>query len=494
MYNALALRGTIAPGETEKFAVNGVFDLQDMVHWKAVEPSPVAAQELLSRDAEKDYALAHAEWKKLAQVVARFTTPDAVLNRLLVKGMLDGYELTKRWKGQYIAIDSSCYRCQWDDTSMKWIYALDLMGDHLTAERLFDTVFARQGQRKPAGTRTCEGCFSDVTNIERDGSDASWASCNGWAIWAIARHARLANDKQWLEKHKKQILDGYEWIRRERAYSKEKPDNPCAGLIYGKFVCDMPGGEGYFTYTDAISYLGIHEAGLLMKEWGYPESEEVLREADAYRRDIVAAVDRLTDKSTDPWFIPWNLSNPKLDHVYLSGVCGPINLAYGGVLPRTDPRIDHVIRWNIDRTHKGSPERSATNSMFYSQDLAITLLELGREEEFLRMFYTVLAANISPETLTTFEWWNNTQPHLHSVASMVRMARTMLIQERDDALYLLQGTPRRWYEQGKEIVISETPTTFGPLSLRTRSELNDNRIHIQLDLCVSTVSCFRTQK
>ena len=76
----------------------------------------------------------------------------------------------------------------------KWFYALDLMGDHTTAERLLDTVFARQGQRKPAGTRTREGCFSDVTNITGDGSKASWASCNGWALWAMAEHARLAHD------------------------------------------------------------------------------------------------------------------------------------------------------------------------------------------------------------------------------------------------------------------------------------------------------------
>ena len=77
--------------------------------------------------------------------------------------------------------------------------------------------------------------------------------------------------------------------------------------------------------------------------------------------------------------------------------------------------------------------------MFYSQDLAITLLELGRDEEFLRMFYTILAANISPDTLTTFEWWNNTQPHLHSISSMIRMARTRLIQERDGALWVATG-------------------------------------------------------
>jgi hypothetical protein len=485
LYNVIAVRGTIPPGEHRTIAACGVFDFQGMIHWKA-EPVKVAEEELIGRDWKKDNEAARQEWEHLANGIGRIKTPDETLNRIIVKGMLDGYELTKRWKGQTICIDSVCYRCQWDDTSMKWFYALDLMGDHATAASLLETVFARQGQRKPAGTHSREGCFSDVTNIERDGSDASWASCNGWALWAIAQHARLANEKSWLLSHKKQILAGFDWIRRERAFSKEKPDNPCAGLINGKFVCDMPdewgpGGVGYFTYTDAINYLGIHEIGLLFKEWKISEGDEILREAEDYRKDIVTAVERLTDKSTDPWFVPWDLSAPKLDHLYFNGVCGPINLTYAGVLPRTDPMIDHVIRWNIDKTHHGSPEKSATANMFYSQDLAITLLEQGREEEFLRMFYSILAANISPQTLTTFEWWNNTQPHLHSVASMIRMARTMLVQERDDALYLLQGVPRRWLEQGKTIEILQAPTNYGNFSLTTHSEIANNQITIKLE-------------
>ena len=121
------------------------------------------------------------------------------------------------------------------------------------------------------------------------------------------------------------------------------------------------------------------------------------------------------------------------------------------MLSRDDPRIAHVIRWNIDHVHKGSPEESATASMFYSQDLAIVLLEQGRVEEFLRMFYTILAANVSHQTLTTCEWRSNTQPHIHSISSLIRMFRTMMVQERDGGLYLLQGTPRRWLEDNQEI-------------------------------------------
>ena len=429
----------------------------------------------------------------LSQSVRRFVTPDSILNRIVDKAMLDGYFLTKRWNGRSIVFDSVCYRCQWDDASTKWFYALDLMGDHATSRRLLDTVFARQGQRKPAGTRTREGCFSDVTNLTGDGSAASWTSCNGWALWAMAEHARLANDRAWLAAHKKTILDGCAWIVRERHFSKEKPNDPCAGLIYGKFVCDMPdqggvSGVGYFTYNDAISYVGLHKAAQLLVDWGHAEGTPLLAEAERYRQDIVAAVDRLTDKSRDPWYVPWVLHAPKHEDAYLNGVCGPINLAFGGVLSRDDPRIQHVIRWNIDRTYKGSPEASATANMFYSQDLACVLLEQGRVEDFLRMFYTILAANISHQTLTTCEWRSNTQPHVHSISSLVRMFRTMLIQERDESLVLLQGAPRRWLEPDQQIRITEAPTWYGPLSLHAGSAADGNvQVRLQVPSRLGTV-------
>ena len=120
--------------------------------------------------------------------------------------------------------------------------------------------------------------------------------------------------------------------------------------------------------------------------------------------------------------------------------------------------------------------------MFYSQDLAITLLEQGRVEEFLRMFYTILAANVSHQTLTTCEWRSNTQPHAHSISSLIRMFRTMMVQERDGGLYLLQGTPRRWLEDNQEINVRELPTWYGPLSLHCVSHVGSGKVRLRLQV------------
>jgi acyl-CoA thioesterase-1 len=157
------------------------------------------------------------------------------------------------------------------------------------------------------------------------------------------------------------------------------------------------------------------------------------------------------------------------------------------VVSRDDERISHVLRWIIDQTHRGSLESYAIGvtspgegSIFYAEELAQVLLEQGRVRDFLRIFYTLLASDISHETLTTCEWKGNTQPHVHSISGLVHMLRTMLLQERDGALYLLQGMPRAWLEQGKEIVIRDAPTWYGPISLHCTSAVDEGRVTIAL--------------
>lgn len=494
IFNTLAVHGEIRAGEKVRIIFNRRFDFPGALHWGPGPQVIVKPDTLTKRSPDKALKAASETWAAMSRRISRFETPDAVVNNIVRKAMLDGYFLTKRWEGRHIVFDSVCYRCQWDDSSTKWFYALDLMGDHITSEYLLETVFARQGQRKPDGTHTHKGCFSDVTNTQRDGSDASWASCNGWALWSMAEHARLTQNSYWLDKHKQQILEGCHWIIRERQFSMAKAGNPCAGLLYGKFVCDMPNkgkasGIGYFTYTDAISYMGLHHIGRLLSDWGHPEGQPLLEEAENYRKDIIAAVDRLTDKTQDPWYIPFDLSAPRYRNRYLYDVCGPINLAATGeALSCEDVRIQNVIRWIIDRTHQGSLEeatagvkgRPSVGAMFYSQDLAIMLLELGRVEDFLRIFYSLLPADISHETLTTCEWRRNTQPHVHSISSLIRMFRTMMIQERDGALFMLQGIPRRWLEDGKVVRIVEAPTWYGTVSLECSSNLKNRLVRVGL--------------
>lgn len=62
------------------------------------------------------------------------------------------------------------------------------------------------------------------------------------------------------------------------------------------------------------------------------------------------------------------------------------------------------------------------------------------------------------------------------------MFRTMLVQERDGALVLLQGTPRRWLAPGQEIHLRSAPTWYGPLSLHAPSTTSGKSVAVRLEL------------
>jgi len=228
----------------------------------------------------------------------------------------------------------------------------------------------------------------------------------------MAQHARLANDRPWLLAHKKQILDGANWISREKGlFPSWCPKNPCAGLNPGQ-VCVRhadewgPGRRGILHLHRCHQFHGTSRDGrCCSRNGGQPEGDDILREAEAYRKDIIAAVDRLTDKVDRSVFHSvGSEALRKLDHAYLNGVCGPINLAYAGraAAERSADRSCHPLEYRADAPWKvpsGRPGQHVSNK----PDLGDYALELGREEEFLRMFYTILGRKTRrPIRWTTF--------------------------------------------------------------------------------------------
>src|SRR5262249_4721850 len=53
---------------------------------------------------------------------------------------------------------------------------------------------------------------------------------------------------------------------------------------------------------------------------------------------------------------------------------------------------------------------------------------------------------------------------------------------RADTLRLCFATPRRWLEDGKEIVVERAPTQFGDVSFHIKSDLKHNRVSAEIDL------------
>ena len=57
------------------------------------------------------------------------------------------------------------------------------------------------------------------------------------------------------------------------------------------------------------------------------------------------------------------------------------------------------------------------------------------------------------------------QPHLHSLAQLLRVVRMLLVQEEGDTLWLARATPREWLAPGQRLEVRRAATIFGFVSL-----------------------------
>ena len=70
-----------------------------------------------------------------------------------------------------------------------------------------------------------------------------------------------------------------------------------------------------------------------------------------------------------------------------------------------------------------------------------------------------------------FEWCALPQPHLHSLAQLLRVVRMLLVQEEGDTLWLARATPREWLARGKMLRVSRAATIFGRVSFTISSTI-----------------------
>jgi hypothetical protein len=128
------------------------------------------------------------------------------------------------------------------------------------------------------------------------------------------------------------------------------------------------------------------------------------------------------------------------------------------------------------------------------------LLERDEPDRALITFYGKLAQGMTRDTfidgessgiepLDPFGRQMGLPPNSAANASFLLLLRYMLIQDYDfdddgraDTLRLCFATPRRWLEDGKEIVVERAPTQFGNVSFQIKSDLKHNRVTAEIDM------------
>src|SRR4051812_1210063 len=270
--------------------------------------------------------------------------------------------------------------------------------------------------------------------------------------------------------------------------------------------------------ANANCWRGLRDMSLVLEDIGdTDQAEKLAKVAAEYRKNILAAVDKSMDRSVDPPFMPIALGEePIHDPITGTRLGSYWNLVvsqvlFSGVFPAHSQIAGDILRYIQTRgglcmgmircqSVRGAWMNVQQIDDLYTTRYVQTLLERDEPDRALITFYGKLAQGMTRDTfidgessgiepLDQFGRQMGLPPNSAANAQFLLMLRYMLVQDYDttddgraDTLRLCFATPRRWLEDGKEIVVERAPTQFGNVSFRIKSDLKHNRVTAEIDL------------
>jgi hypothetical protein len=330
---------------------------------------------------------------------------------------------------------------------------------------------------------------------------------------------RLTRDRRWLAAIAPRLREAAEATLRElRQGGKGARPGLLPRRIYGGDV-DTP---AHSFPENALRWRGLHDTAWALRELGLPaEAARLQREADAYRRRLLALADELLDRGSDPPFLPvaFDLGegaarrareptyaflgrNVTARHLWeflgnYWNIIAPASLE-AGVFPAGDDRAAWIPDFMEARggVAAGLARFTLGVDAIYGKGYAESLLQRGRREAFWTALSGMLAHGMSPDVYSApevggifplrtsnrtmwrehqralwswgFQGWEHAEGDALAAGPGValQLLRAALIREEEDGtLLLLSGAPRHWFTPGKRVVIRGAPTAFGVISL-----------------------------
>ena len=272
-----------------------------------------------------------------------------------------------------------------------------------------------------------------------------------------------------------------------------------------------PGTQEYC--GNAWCWAGLNQVSIALKELGGDFKKEGIRlqkEADLYRADILASMDRATIKEKDIIFIPLDIAHKKPFEHMLESTEG---FYYGWISSRmleseifniADERMPLFLNFFENRNGiiLGLTRMRGNNGLGYtahfSAGYGISNLRMGKLDRSLLNFYGMLSYGMARNLYSTQEhdhfiegkndsWYYARQPHLHSTSELIRITNKMLLHEERDQLWIAHGVPKKWLEDGKVIEVKNAQTCFGPLSYTIKSNVSEGTIKAEIK-CSSSIN------
>jgi hypothetical protein len=339
--------------------------------------------------------------------------------------------------------------------------------------------------------------------------------------WALIEHYRLTGDKEWFQAAAPRIKANAEWMLRQRRVVKDMVPGSdrlwCKGLQPALQVTPDSGGLWMQFYEcEAYYWVSVANFAEALATIDPAEGARLKAEAEAYRKDLLAAVERsialspvvpvrdgtfhsvipfgcyVRGLSTGAWGWKRDGSGKHVGPLYWETVqsAAPL-ISPAGLLSPDDVRLQGYLDVLEDRLllenlnignrnwfaagwqYQGGLERTA-NVHLAGDDIPV----------FLRSFLNCYAIDILPDQGYIFREHATGGPpdKIFEEAAFLERFRNMLVMEHGDTLWIARATPRVWLEQGRQIVVKNAPTHFGTVAYEIVSDVDNGRITAEMEM------------
>jgi hypothetical protein len=417
--------------------------------------------------------------------------------------------------------------------------ALDLMGSHQAAEAGFS-----QWVSLPIDSRTADhaghhewalpdrpnglfseghGCLTHAVGPPGIGGhmDGVHAFGPGSIGWALIEHYRLTGDAKWFRESAPRIKANAEWMLRQRRVVADMV--PGGERLWGKglqpalqVTPDSGGLWMQFYEAEAYYWAAVAHFADALATIDRVEGTRLQAEAEAYRRDLLAAVDRsialspvvpvrdgtfrsvipfacyVRGLSTGAWGWQRDGSGSHVGPLYWETVQSAAALVSPArLLSPNDARVQGYLdvledRLLLENPYVGSRDWFAAGWQYQGGLERTANMHLAGDDipVFLRSFLNCYAIDILPDNGYIF---NEHAVHgppdkIFEEAAFLERFRNLLVMEEGDSLWIARAVPRVWLEQGKKIVVKNAPTHFGALSYEIVSEVDEGKIIATVEL------------
>jgi len=470
------------------------------------------------RDIKFEAALdaARRHWQERVAEGAQIITPEPMINdyyKAHVSHLLLNTDREVGTSDRYVARVGTFSYGAFSNESCMMVSDLDRRGYHKRAEQALETWLHYQGTAALPGTYSGkEGVFYGAGGYE----DGGYNQHHGFVLWCLGEHYWYTRDAEWLKGAAPKIVKGCEWIIKERkrtiAAAEQSPILAIErGLLPAGSLEDI-GDWRCWLSTNVYCWWGMDNAARALADAGLPDGERLIKEAEAYRKDIVAAfteamrrspVVRLRDGSSVPHIPPEVHRRGRAFGWITETLEGAISTIRIGMIDPWDRMATWIIKdfednlyiseqygYNITGADFDKYWFSRGGISMQANLLINPIPYLLRDEpkHFLRAYFNAFAVSYFPDTRMMTEHalpniGDHRGDHYKSSdeANSTYWLRLMFIEERGDELWLGAAIPRYWLAEGKTCGIENAGTYFGPMSAKWESHVAEGRIEVTFD-------------